>query len=231
MVAMNVAGSETLQANDTIAQMEQNNEFRMEQDKRSLRSIYDDKVGQIEDMGAPTFDALSLSEFKADAEEYAQRHLKELQQMPNGAFSGFRFKLDRYAQFPECIVALLRHREDAKSFHLLCIPIDENAHARFKPLDKAEVLQLLSEHKNENTFMPQDILSAKPEALQQLAHTITAWFAPKAEQTLVDNITNLLQGNNNHVVQGNPDETLEQRTDISKYDLIAWDYVSTKENE
>ncbi len=229
MVVMNVAGSETLQANDTIAQMEQNNKFRMEQDRRSLRSIHDDKVGQIEDMGTPTFDALSLSEFKADAEEYAKRHLKELQQMPNGAFSGFRFKLDQYAQFPECIVALLRHREDAKSFHLLCIPVDENAHADFKPLDKAEVLQLLSEHKNESTYLPQDILSADPATLQKLAHTINAWFAPKTTQTVVDSISNILQGNTDAVVEGNPDETLEQRTDISKYDLIAWDYVSKNE--
>ncbi len=231
MVVMNVAGSETLQANEKIAEMEKDNKFRQNQDARSLKSIHDDKVGQIEDMGTPTFDSLSLSEFKADAEEYAQQHIKELQQMPNGSFSGFRFNLDKYAQFPDCLVALLRHREDAKSFHLLCLPIDESTHYSFKPLDKAEVLQLLSEHKNENTYLPQDIVNADLAVLQKLAHTITAWFAPKTEQTVIESITNILQGNDNAVVKGNPDETIEQRTDISKYDLIAWDYVSKMNNE
>ena len=229
MVAMNVAGSETLQANEKIAEMEQNNQFRKSQDARSLKSIHDDKVGQIEDMGTPTFDLLSLSEFKADAEEYAQTHLKELERMPNGSFSGFRWNLDKYADYPDCLVALLRHRDDAKSFHLLCLPMDSAANPQFKNLDKTEVLQLLSEHKNEETYLPQEILKADPATLKRLSNTIKAWFNPTT--AVIDTISNLMQGNTDNVVNANPESTIEQRTDICNYDLIAWDYVSEMKKE
>lgn len=228
MVAMNVAGSETLQANEEIAQMEKNNQFRQSQDAKSLKSIHDNQVGEIEDIGNPTFDVLSLSEFKADAEEYAQKHLKELECMPNGAFSGFRWKLQPYADYPECLVALLRHREDAKSFHLLCIPINSSAHATFRELDKAEVLNLLSIHKKEQSYLPQDIMRANPDLLTLLANVIFNWFKPKNEQAVVDAVLDILDDSDN-VVQGNPNETIEQSIDISKYDLIAWDYVSKRE--
>ena len=233
MVVMNVAGSETLQANEKIEEMEQNNKFRQEQDARSLKSIHDDQVGEIEDMGTPTFDLLSLSEFKADAEQYVEEaaHLKALQHIPNGAFSGFHWKaLQPYADYPECIVALLRHREDAKNFHLLCLPIDSSQQPQFKEFDKAVVLKLLSEHKKEDTYLPQDILAADVNALKKLAKVIMDWFVPKKAQTIVNSISNMLKGNDAAVVKGNPDESIEKRIDISKYDLIAWDYVSINAN-
>ena len=228
MVAMNVAGSETLQANEDIAEMEKNNQFRQSQDAKSLRSIHDDQVGEIEDLGNPTFDVLSLSEFKADAEEYAQKHLKELERMPNGAFSGFRWKMQPYADYPECLVVLLRHREDTKSFHLLCIPVDATSQATFRELDKAEVLNLLSIHKKEQTYLPQDIMCANPNILNHLANIIINWFKPKKGQAVVDAVLDILDGNDN-VVEGSPEERIEDTIDISKYDLIAWDYTSKKE--
>ncbi len=233
MVVMNVAGSETLQANETIAMMEENNQFRQSQDARSLKSIHDDQVGEIEDMGTPTFDLLSLSEFKADAEQFVQNsdRLKELEEMPNGAFSGFRWNLRPYADHPECLVALLRHRDDNKSFHLLCLPTDEQSDPDFKSIDKAEVLKLLSDHKNEETYLPQDILRADPETLKRLARVITDRFAPKNSQTVVNATLGLLRGNSSQIVNGKPEETLEERTDIAKYDLIAWDYVSEMYHE
>ena len=230
MVAMNVAGSETLQANEDIAEMEKNNQFRQSQDAKSLRSIHDDQVGEIEDLGNPTFDVLSLSEFKADAEEYAQKHLKELESMPNGAFSGFRWSMKPYADMPECLVALLRHRDDAKSFRLICIPTDTTIAPSFKELDKAEVLNLLSLHKKEQTYLPQDVLNANPDTLSHLSNVIKDWFAPKCEDDLYGSINNLMGGSTNSAVPGNSNEEIEDRIDIEKYDLIAWDFVSTKEN-
>ena len=230
MVAMNVAGSETLQANEKIEEMEQNNKFRQEQDARSLKSIHDDQVGEIEDMGTPTFDLLSLSEFKADAEQYVEdtNHMKQLQHIPNGAFSGFRWKaLQPYADYPECIVALLRHREDAKNFHLLCLPIDSSQQPQFKEFDKAVVLKLLSEHKKETTYLPQDILVADVDALKKLAKMIKDWFEENKQSQDDDNMDDDLDGN---FSGGNPNEFIDERFDIKNYDLIAWDYVSTMNN-
>ena len=229
MVVMNVAGSETLQANEDIEKMEQNNTFRQEQDARSLKSIHDDKVGEIEDMGTPTFDMLSLAEFKADAEQYIKEvgHQNVLRHIPDGAFSGFRWKALRpYADYPECIVALLRHREDAKNFHLLCLPIDATDSPKFKALDKSAVLKMLSEHKKEDLLLPQEILSADVEMLKKLAKVITDWFDASKTQNVVSNIKSMLAGTDNNVVKGNSDESIEQRTDSSKYVLVAWDYVS-----
>lgn len=233
MVVMNVAGSETLQANEKIEEMEQNNKFRQEQNARSLKSIHDDQVGEIEDMGTPTFDLLSLSEFKADAEQYVEEaaHLKALQHIPDGAFSGFHWKaLQPYADYPECIVALLRHREDAKNFHLLCLPIDATQQPQFKEFDKAIVLKLLSEHKKETTYLPQNILAADVDALKKLAKVIKDWSTQNSNQSVVNATLGLLGGNNDTIANGNPDESIEERIDISKYDLIAWDYVSINDN-
>lgn len=228
MVAMNVAGSETLQANEEIKEMEQNNQFRQSQDAKSLSSIHNDQVGEIEDISNPTFDILSLAEFKADAETYAKEHLKELERMPNGAFSGFHWSMKPYADMPECLIALLRHRDDAKSFHLLCIPTDNSVAPSFKELDKAEVLNLLSIHKKEQTYLPQDIMCANPDILNHLANIIINWFKPKKGQAVVDAVLDILDGNDN-VIEGNPEERIEDTIDISKYDLIAWDYISKKE--
>ena len=228
MVAMNVAGSETLSVNEKVEEMERNNQFRRRIDAKSLKSIHDDQISEIEDPGNPTFDVLSLSEFKADAEEYAQKHLKELERMPNGAFSGFRWKMQPYADYPECLVVLLRHREDAKSFHLLCIPVDATSQATFRELDKAEVLNLLSIHKKEQTYLPQDIMCANPDILNHLANIIINWFKPKKGQAVVDAVLDILDGNDN-VIEGSPEERIEDTIDISKYDLIAWDYISKKE--
>ena len=230
MVAMNVAGSETLQANEDIAEMEKDNQFRQSQDAKNLRSIHNDQVGEIEDVSNPTFDVLSLAEFKADAEEYAKKHLKELESMPNGAFSGFRWCMKPYADMPECLVALLRHRDDAKSFYLLCIPTDAAKAPSFKEFDKAEVLHLLNLHKNEQTCLPQDILNANADTLSHLSSVIKNWFAPKSEDDLYGSIHNLMGSSSGNSVPGSSDEDIEDRIDIEKYDLIAWDFVSTKEN-
>lgn len=230
MVAMNVAGSETLQANEEIKEMEQNNQFRQSHDAKSLSSIHNDQVGEIEDISNPTFDVLSLAEFKADAETYAKEHLKELERMPNGAFSGFHWSMKPYADMPECLIALLRHRDDAKSFHLLCIPTDNSVAPSFKELDKAEVLNLLSLHKKEQTYLPQDLLNANSNTLSHLSNVIKDWFAPKSEDDLYGSIDNLMGGSTDNAVPGNSSEAIEDRIDIEKYDLIAWDFVSTKEN-
>lgn len=231
MVAMNVAGSETLQANEEIKEMEQNNQFRQSQDAKSLNSIHNDRVGEIEDISNPTFDVLSLAEFKADAETYAKEHLKELERMPNGAFSGFHWSMKPYADMPECLIALLRHRDDAKSFHLLCIPTDNSVAPSFKELDKAEVLNLLSLHKKEQTYLPQDLLNANSNTLSHLSNVIKDWFAPKSEDDLYGSIDNLMGGFADSAVPGNSSEAIEDRIDIEKYDLIAWDFISTKEND
>ena len=228
MVAMNVAGSETLLISGEVEEMEKNNQFRMSQDAKSLRSIHNDQIGEIEDLGNPTFDVLSLSEFKADAEEYAQKHLKELERMPNGAFSGFRWKaLGAYANYPECIVALLRHREDKKNFHLLCLPIDANQQPQLKELDKAEVLNLLSLHKKEEPFLPEEILSANADTLKKLSKVFFDWFVVNQQVQEDNDIDRELEGN---FGEGNPEEFLDERYGIKNYDLIAWDYVSTSIN-
>ena len=95
---------------------------------------------------------------------------------------------------------------------------------KFENLDKTEVLQLLSEHKKEGTYLPQEILKADAGTLKRLSDTIKAWFNP--QNAVMDTIANLMQGNTDKVVNANPEATIEQRTDIGNYDLIAWDYVS-----
>jgi hypothetical protein len=137
--------------------------------------------------------------------------------------------MDKYADYPECLVALLRHREDTKSFHLLCLPANPEGNTTFREMDKAEVLQLLSEHKNEDTFLSQEIMNADVETLKRLSETIKNWFKPK--DAVMNTITSLLKGSTDQVVNANPDESIEQRTDIGKYDLIAWDYISKMKHE
>ena len=71
-------------------------------------------------------------------------------------------------------------------------------------------------------------MRANPDLLTLLANVIFNWFKPKNEQAVVDAVLDILDDSDN-VVQGNPNETIEQSIDISKYDLIAWDYVSKRE--
>ena len=145
--------------------------------------------------------------------------------MPNGAFSGFRWKaLGAYANYPECIVALLRHREDSTKFHLLCLPIDADQQPLLKDLDKALVLNLLSEHKKEETCLPDVILSANVDTLKKLSKVFYDWFKVNQQAQSDDNFDDDLDGN---FGVGNPDEFLDDRFGINNYDLIAWDYVST----
>jgi hypothetical protein len=78
--------------------------------------------------------------------------------------------------------------------------------------------------------LPQDVLNANPDTLSHLSNVIKDWFAPKCEDDLYGSINNLMGGSTNSAVPGNSNEEIEDRIDIEKYDLIAWDFVSTKEN-
>ena len=54
---------------------------------------------------------------------------------------------------------------------------------------------------------------------------MTNWFAKDKQSATEDAITDILTGNTESMVTPD-DETIEEHLDVSKYDLIAWDYVT-----
>lgn len=224
MICMNVAGSETITANEKIEEMEANNELRAEHDRRSLQAMHDNEISQIEDDSQVTLNTLSLSEFKEEAENYVKDKINELRKMPLGSFSGFKLNLERYADVPESIVALIRCRKDSKRYYLLCMPVAADREPFAERIDEERIFNLLKDTQAQPTFLPEWLEKGNVDRLKQLANLLKRWLVLKTQsETQNAMIQALSTGDISNLLV---DSDLEESFNPDDYDLIAWDYVS-----
>jgi superfamily II DNA/RNA helicase len=194
---------------------------------KQLEISWEDIEGQSGSFG---FNDLSYETFRQELIELFSYRREELENIPNGVYSGFNTLLEsKLHAFSPGLMGLIGYpkklEEDTehkyKYLELFYISND----GKFQILNNMEVLYSLREHKDCLRFVPEKIEKADDATITQLKSLITKWMNKKAgaesEQLAID----LFDGGNLRVKQlenGTP----EERYKIENYDLITWFIVA-----
>lgn len=183
-----------------------------------------------EQSGSFGFNDLSYETFRQELIELFSYRREELENIPNGVFSGFSsLPESKLHAFSPGLMGLIGYpkkeegKKDQKYQHLELFYA--SADGKFFILNNMEVLYSLREHKECNRFVPGDIERPDEETILKLKSFIDKWMKRKAgieaEQLAVD----IFNGGNLKKKQFE-NETPEDRYRIENYDLLTWFAVS-----
>ncbi len=183
-----------------------------------------------EQSGSFGFNDLSYETFRQELSELFSYKREELENIPNGVYTGFNTLLEsKLHAFSPGLMGLMGYpkkvEEDKdhkyKYLELFYVSID----GKFHILNNMEVLYSLREHKDCSRFVPEKVEKADEATIAQLKSLIGKWMNKKAgsesEQLAID----LFDGGNLKLKQldsGTP----EERYKIENYDLITWFIVA-----
>jgi hypothetical protein len=194
---------------------------------KQLEISWEDIEGQSGSFG---FNDLSYETFRQELIELFSYRREELENIPNGVYSGFNTLVEsKLHSFSPGLMGLMgypkKSEEDKdhkyKYLELFYISSD----GRFQILNNMEVLYSLREHKDCSRFVHEKIEKADDATIALLKSLISKWMSKKAgvesEQLAID----LFDGGNLRVKQLESD-TPEERYKIENYDLITWFIVA-----
>ena len=197
---------------------------------KQLQTTWDDIEENEESFG---FDKLSLEEYRQELFDYFNRHRDEMENIPNGVFTGFVARPDLFAQFfPKGMIALVRYKGETKQgkreHHLLYV--DKNGSTDI--INHHEILSILRKHKDEKRFVPDAIDTSDITALGDMAAMITKWMDNKAGRQAITEIQNLLDfgieetPSVSEAEKSKGEVLLEDKFKNENFELITWFVVS-----
>lgn len=244
MAAMQLAGSEVqLEFSDTFKEMAQDKDLEDKLNERMMQQMettWDDI--DVSDRGLG-FDDLSLERFRQELMEELQRDEKFYKDMPKAVYTGFN---KEYETCPEKgIIALLGYPSrppkvaeySYSDYELIYIDME----GKQVVLNQKEVLDALTEHKEKQRFVPNEIDKGEEKAISGLVSAIKYWLKSQAaeEEKLEDGTTEKKMGKEaKDIIQklkaGDKVavERIKQNIKVSdkyqseNFDLIAWFIVS-----
>ncbi|MEM0999968.1 MAG: helicase-related protein [Bacteroidota bacterium] len=251
MVQMRLAGSEVDQRfTEGIRRKSQNADLDREQEARMLRQMeasWDD-IEVSEDIFG--FDDLSLQSFRQDLADELQEEKEKYDAMPRGVYSGC-VRIDEHCP-EEGILALVGYPARAPKMKkhryqhhdLLYI----NLQGESVRLNQQEILYALAQHKDCDREVPSGLDAGDPVLVKKLSQAMQNWLnhqirsaaaeasedrprkqPPNGKSRMgkagLDLIRKLQQGDTGAIRTIERGETLEQRYQAHKYDLLAWLYV------
>lgn len=244
MAAMVLAGAEVQSDfTDRFKEMSENEDLAEKQKGKMLRQMetsWEDIEISDKNFG---FNDLSLESFRQELMEQLRDKEKYYRGMPRGVFTGFKAA---HESCPESgIIALMGYpsrkaatpNHQYKSYAL--IYIDENG--KDVHLNHKEVLDALSQHKNESRFVDKTIDQGDESAIKKLSGAFGQWLSNQARATETDD-----EGNEKYMagkatldlinkVKRGSKEALDQLKTEGKpadkfikenFDLITWFIVS-----
>lgn len=239
MSMMTLVGSETQELNEEYKKMIADNPLQDHNADKLLEQLKNNSISDIESPQTLSLKDFSFEVYRQDLLDYFDRKRDVFRKMPNGVYSGFRFRPDLFdKKLSESLIAVVGYpRREAGSdkpyteLYLMCQPVDNSlSHSpTFHELNRAEVLELLRRHKGEPRFLPAWIDETHHDAakIQRLTAILKDWMTLKAPQQAISNIKNLLGSNNLKALKSpNPNETAESHFQFHNFDLIAWEYVT-----
>lgn len=235
MVAMNLVGSETQQLNDAYTRMEADNPLQDKNADRLLEELQNNSISDIESPQTLSLKDFSFEVYRQDLIDYMDRYKDVFRKMPNGIFSGFILPDNLFEQLPESLVAVVGypHREPGenkkyKEIYLMCQPVDGQKPATYKELNRAEVLELLRQNKNQERFVPDWIDNYNAERIQKLSSVVKQWMETQVPQQTAATILQIAQSRRGAKVnaQDKKVQLLEDKFKKENFDLIVWEYVS-----
>lgn len=234
MLIMNLAGSETQELNDAYVKMVQDNPLQDKNASRLLRELTENSISDIESAQSLSLVDFSFETYRQDLYDFYEQQRDFYGRMPNGIFSGFVNQSERFADVPESLVALVGYpkKPEGKKNHqytelyLLCQPID--AAPDFVEINKADVLEFLRQNKKNDRYVPEWITSNDNDRVIKLSDVLKFWMQTKAPQQAIRNIKDKLKRRNISSSADKKQQLLEEKFKIENFDLIVWEYVTTK---
>lgn len=243
MALMLVAGAETVDTTEYLAQLKHDNPLLSEQQKRFYEQMMQTWEGIDTPADALGLNNLSMEIFRQELLEELSRHKNEYEQMPLGVFSGIRLDpaaLEKIAvPMPAPgLVALLGYprrpegvsKHEYKDFYLMAGADDKTCHK----LTHIDLLQLLRAHKGTNIqadrVVSQALERADIETTKCYQNWISDWATNNRQQVQKQSVENLfLPTAGKKQVEKMADAT--DSTDINNLDLIAWMEVNGPETD
>jgi hypothetical protein len=180
---------------------------------------------------------LSLEQFRQELFEFFKKNEEFFKKIPNGVFTGFRFKPNRkWPSMPDSIVAVLGYpkRPDEAldhvydEIHLLHQNIEDGKKGKLVLSNNQEILTLLRNHKLEARFVPKNIDNGDKATLNKLADAISNWITSQATPVAVNQIQDLFTGDVTPKNISPEQKKLEDKFKAENFDLINWFVISNK---
>ena len=242
MTAMKLAGSEVdHQFSDSFAKMVHDPDFDRKMNDRMMEQMlitWDDIEVSDEGLG---FDSLSLERYRQDLLAEFNRDKDKYRQMPKAVYSGFVGNADSHSG----LVALLGYpaKPSKKLDHQYqvfdLIYIDKSGKLVLN--NQKEVLDFLTLNKDKERFVPDSVDRGEKVAIDELVNALKSWLNTQAVTTevLEDGTTKETMGNAardllGKIKKGNQmaldfvkqDDSVDQKFQVDKFDLVAWLLVS-----
>ena len=231
---MNLTGAETQEVNERYAQMVADNTLQDKNSQRLLRELSENSLSDIEDNQTLSMKDFSLEAYRQDLLEYFEKHKEFFRKMPCGVYSGFQVDPDAFPNIPESIVAVVGypHREEGskkryQKIYLMCQPIDSSKPVSHKGLNQAEILDFLRRNKKVGRYIPEWVESNNRDKFDRLSQILKDWMQAQlnievvAEAKDIRRLLSQIKAGVSHI-------SLDEKFQLEKFDLILWEYISTK---
>lgn len=235
MALMSLVGTELEDVTEDLKVMIEGNPLLPRQAEKMLRQLqitWDDVDANDETLALSD---LSLEQFRQELFEFFKQNEEFFRQIPNGVYTGFRFKPNRkWSSMPLSLVSVLgypRRPDDVKNhvyseMHLLQQPLDGSSNQQTNLNNNQEILALLRFHKLEDRHVPPDIDNSDKKALQQLSDSIAQWLKNQVPQTAVSQIHSLFSGDAIPQKISPDKKKVEEKFRKENFDLINWFIIS-----
>lgn len=234
MLLMNLVGCETQEINESYKKMVEDNPLQDKNASRLLRELTENSISDIEQTQSLSLVDFSFETYRQDLYDFFERQRDFYERMPNGIFSGFVNQSERYANIPDSLVALLGYpkKPEGKKAHqytelyLLCQPL--SAAPEFVEINKADVLEFLRQNKNNDRYVPEWITTNDGERITKLSEVLKQWMRTKVPQQAIRNIKDKLKRKTISTPADKKQQLLEEKFKTENFDLIVWEYVTSK---
>lgn len=231
MSAMTITGAETVDVNQQFENIIKDNPIVSDSEKKLLEQMANNNISDIEGEATQTLQLsdFSLELYRQDLTDYFKEHKDKFKNMPTGAFSGFTLCDGEDNEIPESLVAVVAYPHKVRStdkyqkIYLMLQPFDTSKTPEFIEMNYGQILSMLHRYRKKDTYLPDWIMKADNEKILGLSNLLKEWLKSEAPKQTKNNIMAILKGGK---ISAKKNKTMEEEFDISKYDLLAWEYIT-----
>ncbi len=233
MAVMQFIGSEVIQDfTEDFAERAQN-PLEERQTENLLKQL-NNSIDDIDSEKSLGFDDFSFDVFKQQLIDVLNEKRNELQEMPNGIFSGFKIEKEDNLQAGMIVLLGVLPKREGKYKQLELIYLDNDG-AVISDNIKV-VLEILSQNRLKSRYGTETIDAGDIETIEKLQNTLNVWVKNQNSKTIenedeieeqagsvqLDIMQKMLQGNKKTMNEINDNEIVYNK----KYDLITWMLIS-----
>ena len=235
LIAMALVGAEIPNLTESLTENIKDNPIINQNEQKLLEQLKEDLSSDDADTRGFGLEDLSLESFRQELLAFlGDEKRKELENMPLGVYSGFVSK-DK-EQLPESLLALVGSPckseggddHEYKNLKLILRPLNRERNTTIMEFNRKDILNFLRQHKNADRVVSSLIDGGDADELDFLKNVLIGGMKQtEAKNDLLKTLLSL----NTKTPQPQPDEPqlIEERLNPDKWDLLAWDIISTQQ--